>query len=503
MLPFYIGVAALILGYFVYGGFVERIFHPTDHPTPAKAINDGVDYIELPLWRIVLIEFLNIAGLGPIYGAITGALFGPSAFLWIVLGNIFIGATHDYIAGMASVRNKGMSLSELVGKYLGPIARDAMRIISILLMVIVVIVFTKGPTAVLVALSTSLGTPPSWFNGTTIFYTIILYYFLAAFLPIDKLIAPLYPIFGAVLIFTAAALLIRLIAGGYSLPSFTGFQNLHPQAAGNPIFPFLCVTVACGAVSGFHATQAPMMARCLAHEKKARQAFYGAMILEGILAMIWASIPMAFFHQQALATGGDASALGVAKLMLDAGALNNPGAVVNTVSLTLLGSFGGALAVIGVVICPITTGDTCVRSMRLTIADAFNIPQHKAWMRTIILVPILAVSVMLNYIDFNVLWRYLAWTNQVLAVFALWMGTGYLAQTKRDKYHWIATLPASFMTAVCVTYILTTKIGFSLPFELSRNVGIATGVLSVILAHFMVQKAAKKIPASFSDYEVA
>ncbi|MGL5254193.1 MAG: carbon starvation CstA family protein [Brevinema sp.] len=496
MFMFYIGVIALILGYCVYGVFVEKILQPSNKQTPAYASEDGVDFIPLPLWRVILIEFLNIAGLGPIYGAITGALFGPSAFLWIVFGNIFIGATHDYVSGMASLRNNGMSLSELVGKYLGPIPRNAMRVVSLLLMLIVIIVFTKGPTAVLVSLAQSFGTPPSWFNTTTIFYAIILYYFFAAFLPINKIIAPLYPILGGLLIFTALALLFKLIVGGYSLPSFNqGFANIHPILATNPIFPFLCVTVACGAVSGFHATQAPMMARCLKSEKQGRQAFYGAMILEGILAMIWATIPMAFFHQQAINSGADASAANISKLMMDAGAFNNPGAIVNSVSLALLGSIGGVLTVLGVVICPITTGDTCLRSMRLTIADACNVSQDTLGKRLIVLIPILITAISLNYIDFNVLWRYLAWSNQVLAVFALWMGTGYLAQTGRKKYHWITSLPASFMTAVCITYILTTKIGFNLSFSLSQNIGILIGAISIPLSHYLVEKTtAIKVP---------
>lgn len=496
MTLFFIGVAILIAGYFIYGSFMEKVFAPTDTPTPAHAMADGVDYVELPLWRIVMIQFLNIAGLGPIYGAITGALFGPSAFIWIVVGNIFVGAAHDYIVGITSIRNKGMTVGELVGQYLGIVPKHAMRVISLILLLLVGVVFTSGPAAVLFGLfKSTMSSMPEWLTVRNIFYIIMIYYFMAAFLPIDKIIAPLYPFFGAILLFTAIALLIRLLTGGYTLPAFNGLANTHPgfvtAPGANAIFPFLFVTIACGACSGFHATQTPLMARCVGRERDARMAFYGAMIIEGILAMIWASVPMAFFHQQAI-TAGDASPANVARIMLEAGALNNPGGIVNTVSLALLGGFGGALAVIGVVICPITSGDTCFRAIRLQLAEMFNMPQADFRNRLVLVIPIIILGTALSFIDFNILWRYFAFTNQLLAAFALWMGAGYFAANKQGNKHWIATLPAAFMSSVCVAYIMTAKIGFNLPYEIARNVGMVSGVASIFIAHFLVARTMRK-----------
>ncbi|MGL5956765.1 MAG: carbon starvation CstA family protein [Brevinema sp.] len=478
MTIFFIGVGVLILGYFIYGSFVEKILQPTDNPTPAVVSADGVDFVQLPLWRIVLIQFLNIAGLGPIYGPITGALFGPSAFLWIAFGCIFAGGVHDFIVGMTSIRNNGISIGELVGKYLGPIPLYAMRIFSLILLMLLAVIFAKGPASMLQNLISGFVDLPSWFSVNIFFYIILGYYFLAAFLPIDKIIAPLYPILGALLILTAIALLFQLVRGGYQIP-FEGFTNQHPQAL--PIFPFLFLTIACGACSGFHATQTPMMARCVVNEKQARLGFYGAMILEGIIAMIWAAVPMAFFSQ------GSASATAVT--MLENGALNNPGLVVNTAALALLGSFGGVLAVIGVIVCPITSGDTCFRSMRLAVADNFHLNQRSIKNRLVILVPLMILGIMLNFVDFNLLWRYFAFSNQSLAAFALWMGTGYLATTPNGiKKHWVSSVPAAFMTSVCLTYILTDPLGFRLPYELSVNLGVGFGFLSLIIAHILVLK---------------
>lgn len=489
MTLFFIGIAVLLVGFLIYGSIVEKVLAPTDAPTPAVALADGVDYVELPLWRIFMIQFLNIAGLGPIYGAISGALFGPAAFLWIAFGCIFAGAVHDYIVGMTSIRNKGMSVGELVGRYLGPVSLVVMRGFSLVLLMLLAVIFAKGPASILQNLISGFVDLPTWMNTTTFFYAILCYYFIAAFLPIDKIIAPLYPIFGAVLIFTAIALIVQVIAEGYSIP-FEGFVNMHPE--GTAIFPFLFLTIACGACSGFHATQTPMMARCVANEKQARVAFYGAMILEGIIAMIWAAVPMAFFSGQLAAQGLDSGAAATASAMLQAGSLNNPGAIVNTVSLGLLGVFGGFLAVLGVVVCPITSGDTCFRSMRLTIADSLHLPQSSFKNRLVVLLPLMVLGVLLNYVDFSVLWRYFAWSNQTLAAFALWMGTGYFAHTGQVSKHWMTTIPAAFMTAVCVAYILMAPIGFNLPEPLSRNIGIFVGFASLAAAHIMVDRKSKK-----------
>ncbi len=472
---FFIGIAILVLGYVLYGAFVEKVLKPEDTPTPAVALRDNVDFMPLPLWRVVMIQFLNIAGLGPIYGAISGAVFGPAAFLWIAFGCIFAGAVHDYIVSMTSLRNKGISIGELVGKYLGKTSLYGMRVFSFILLLLLAVIFAKGPAGMLMNLMAPV--LPEWFTINTFFYIIIGYYFMAAFLPIDKIIAPVYPIFGAILIITAVAILIRMVAGGYQIP-FEGFSNVHPQSL--PIFPFLFITIACGACSGFHATQTPMMARCVTSEKQARKGFYGAMILEGMVAMIWACVPIAYF-----AARGDGSAAATAGIMLEGGALSNPGLVVNTISLDLLGPIGGVLAILGVIVCPITSGDTCFRSMRLALADNFNLPQNSFKNRLIILVPLIVLGIMLNYIDFALLWRYFAFSNQSLASFALWMGTGYMATRANGmKFHWITTVPAAFMTSVCLTYILTDQLGFKLPYQLSVNIGVSVGFLSLFIANY-------------------
>lgn len=482
---FFIGIAVLIIGYVIYGFIVEKIIIPTDNPPPSITKNDGIDYVPLPLWRIVMIQFLNIAGLGPIYGPIAGALFGPVAFLWIAFGCIFAGAVHDYIVGIVSIRNQGKSIGELVGTYLGRIPLIFMRIFSFILLLLLAVIFAKGPAGMLQGLISNFITLPTWFTVNTFFYIILTYYFLAAFLPIDKIIAPIYPILGVLLLVTAVALLFQLVVGGYQIP-FEGFANRHPQNI--PIFPFLFITITCGACSGFHATQTPMMARCVTSEKQARLGFYGAMILEGIIAMIWAAVPMAFF-----ATQGNGSATETATLMLNNGALNNPGLVVTSVSIALLGSFGGVLAVLGVIVCPITSGDTCFRAMRLTIADFFNTPQASIKNRLIILIPLMGLGILLNFVDFSLLWRYFAFSNQSLAAFALWMGTGYLATISNGiKKHWITTLPAAFMTSVCATYILTDNLGLKLPYEFSKSAGIFIGLISLFIAHILVVKKARK-----------
>lgn len=491
MLLFFLGVAVLLLGYFTYGVLIDKIFIPTDNPTPAITMADGVDYVKLPLWRIVIIQFLNIAGLGPIYGAIAGALFGPAAFLWIAFGCIFAGAVHDYVVGMTSIRNKGATVGELVGTYLGTIPRHVMRVLSILLLLLVGVVFTKGPAAVLFdLLHRSIPNMPSWLNPSVLFYIILGYYFIGTFLPINKLIAPIYPYLGGLLICTALALLAVVLAKGYKIP-FEGFQNVHPQ--GDPIYPFLFLTIACGAISGFHATVSPMMARCVASERQVRMAFYGAMIIEGVLAMIWACVPIAFFHNESLKQAMGVSASDVAKLMFDNGALDNPGGVVNAISLSLLGTMGGILAVLGVVICPVTSGDACFRSIRLQMADVLKLPQSSPRNRLLILIPLMGIGILLNYIDFNILWRYFAFTNQLLASFALWMGTGYSTKNGKNAWHWVTTLPAAFMSSVCITYIMTAKIGFNLPYQTAKIIGIASGLIAIILAQILVMKTKKKL----------
>lgn len=462
MLSFIIAIIVLVLGYFTYGKFVERVFGADeDRPTPAVKMQDGVDYVPMSWKQIFLIQFLNIAGLGPIFGAIMGALYGPAAFLWIVLGSIFAGAVHDYFSGMLSVRHKGESISEIVGYYLGVPAQKVMRVFSVILLILVGTVFMTGPAGLLSSIKLfGIENKNIWLA------IIIVYYFLATIMPVDKIIGRIYPLFGAALLIMAVGIGSMMVIKGYQIPEIT-LASMHPK--GLPLWPMLFVTIACGAISGFHATQSPMMARCITNEKYGRQVFYGAMIAEGIIALIWAAAAMTFFHgipglNEALGNGG-------------------AGAVVNTISKSLLGPVGGLLAVLGVIACPITSGDTAFRSARLVIADALGFEQGKINSRLLLALPLFAVGFALTRIDFNIVWRYFAWSNQTLAMIVLWAAAVYLAS--RAKFHWIATVPATFMTAVSVTYILMAPEGFRLPAAVAYPAGGGAALLGLIL--FMIK----------------
>ena len=373
MITFCCAILLLFVGYFLYGKLAEKVFRPDDRPTPAVDHPDGVDYVPMKTWRVFLIQLLNIAGTGPIFGALMGAVFGPVVFLWIVFGSILGGAIHDYMSGMISVRMNGASISEIVGKYLGRTAKQVMRVFSVVLLILVGAVFTTSPAALIARLT------PEWMNTTFWVVVILVYYLLATLLPIDKLIGKLYPVFGVVLVLMAVGIIGGLVVGGYHLPEIS-FVNQHPE--GQPVWPFMFVTVACGAVSGFHATQSPMMARCLKREKDGRKVFYGAMIAESVIALVWAAAGVAFYG----ATGGLQQALA------DLG----QSGVVYDISVSLLGVFGGALAIIGVVVCPVSSGDTAFRSARLTIADWFHIDQAKLPKRLAITLPLLAVGALLT-----------------------------------------------------------------------------------------------------------
>ena len=449
MITFILAVVALILGYVIYGKVVEKIFGiDPNAETPAVTKADGVDFVPLDWKRAFLVQFLNIAGLGPIFGAVSGALWGPVAFLWIVLGSIFAGAVHDYFSGMLSLRHNGESIAEIVGIYMGKYAKNIMRVFSVILLVLVGVVFVTGPAGLLQTLT--------GVNKYTWIGVIIIYYLLATVLPVDKIIAKIYPIFGACLFIMAFGVTIGLFVKGYQIPELT-LQNLHPS--GKAIFPFLFITIACGAISGFHATQSPIMARCLRTEREGRRVFYGAMIAEGLIALIWAAASMTFFGgTEGLAQAGEAAV------------------VVNTISTSLLGKVGGALALLGVVACPITSGDTAFRSARLTIADALQYKQNPIKNRFVIAIPLFIVGVALCFIDFTIIWRYFAWSNQTLAMIALWASAVYLV--KNNKLHWIATIPATFMTAVTSTYILVAPEGFSLP----DSIGYPVGIIAAIVA---------------------
>ena len=471
MTSFLIALAVLIGGYFIYGLFVEKIFGiDPKRKTPAYTMRDNVDYMPLPTWKVFLIQFLNIAGLGPIFGAIMGVMFGPAAFIWIVVGTIFAGAVHDFISGAISIRARGMSLPEIVGNELGSGIKQVMRVFSLVLMILVGAVFVSQP-ADLIA-----GMTPESLDRVFWVVVIFVYYMLATVLPIDKLIGNLYPLFGFALLFMAVGILGVLIIGDATLNlDFTqGLQSQHPKEL--PIFPMMFVSIACGAISGFHATQSPLMARCLKNEKLARPVFYGAMVAEGIVALIWAAAAIAF-------TGGYDQ---LATYMAEHN--NSAGALVNDISISWLGTFGGILALLGVVAAPITSGDTALRSARLIAGDFLHYDQSSVAKRLIISVPIFAAAFGIMMIDFSVLWRYFAWCNQTLAVFTLWAITVYLARHK--KLYLITLIPAMFMTAVSVSYILyaPTPEGFGLSYPIAVGAGVAMAIILLGLFCFYMKR---------------
>lgn len=470
MITFIIAIIILLAGYFMYGKIVERVFRPDDRPTPAIAHPDGVDYIPMKTWRVFLVQLLNIAGTGPIFGALMGAVFGPVVFLWIVFGSILGGAVHDYMSGMISVRMDGVSVSEIVGKYLGKAAKQIMRVFSVILLILVGAVFTTSPAALLARLT------PNWANMLFWVAVILAYYFLATLLPIDKLIGKLYPIFGGVLIVMAVGIMIGLGVGGYHIPELK-LANLHPN--GKPVFPYMFITVACGAISGFHATQSPMMARCIKSEKHGRHVFYGAMISESVIALVWAAAGAAFYG----ATGGLQNALTE---------LGQSG-VVYDISVSLLGIVGGAMAIIGVVVCPVSSGDTAFRSARLTIADWFKIDQSKLPKRIAVTIPLLVVGAVLTQLDFDVVWRYFSWSNQTLAMITLWAAAMYLVRSARKRwYSLMCALPAAFMSAVSCTYILMADEGFKISSAIAYPIGICFAAACFALYIFKAAKTERE-----------
>ena len=445
MISFFICLAILIVGYFTYGKIVDDTFGPDDRETPAVAINDGVDFVVMPQWKLFLVQLLNIAGLGPIFGALQGALWGPIVFLWITFGTVFAGAVHDYFSGMLSERNNGASISEVTGKYLGPVMKNVMRVFSVILLVMVGTVFAVGPAGLIVTLLTNKGvTGP--FATTTVWLAIVLiYYFIATFLSIDKIIGKIYPVFGICLILMAIGVAFgTMVNPDYYTPEiWTNFYNMHP--AGTPVWSFMFITVACGAISGFHSTQSPLMARCLKSERQGHFVFYGAMVAEGIIALIWAAAGCSIYAvTDGLNTGlNEALAMGQSAAIYD-------------VSLKTMGSVGVILAMIGVVVCPITSGDTAFRSARLTLADWLKIDQESYAGRLKLCIPVLGIGAILGFgntlgfIDYQVIWRYFSWSNQTLAMLVLWTGAMYLAMEKKN--FWICAAPATFMSAVSITY---------------------------------------------------
>ena len=450
MISFSICRLALIVGYFVYGKVVERIFGPDPaRRTPAVERPDGVDYVVLPRWKIFMIQFLNIAGLGPIFGAILGAKFGVSSYLWIVLGTIFAGAVHDYMAGMLSLRYQGKSLPEIIGMCLGKYAKQIMCVFTVLLMVLVGAVFVDGPAELLAGLT------PEHLNATFWIVVVFAYYVLATMLPIDKIIGRVYPVFGAALLFMAVGIMTMLFVRHPSLPElWEGMPNTQPQ--GLPIFPIMFISIACGAISGFHATQSPMMARCMTNERQGRPIFYGAMVCEGIVALIWAAAATYFFHREGFAQ-------------------SNAAVIVNSITVDYLGAFGGFLAVLGVIAAPITSGDTAFRSARLMVADFLKVEQRSILKRLYICVPMFVAAMGILFYSmrdadgFARIWRYFAWCNQTLAVITLWAVTVWLRRER--KCFWITLVPALFMTAVCTSYLFIAPEGFAWSGSVSYTLG--------------------------------
>lgn len=459
MITFILCLAFLIVGYFIYGKFIENtVGLNTLGETPAVRLEDGVDYVPMPWYKVFLIQFLNIAGTGPIFGAISGALFGPVAFLWITFGCVFAGATHDYLSGVISMKHDGISVSEIVGIYLGDKMKMVMRVFSVVLLVLVGTVFVSSPAGLLANMT----------GRSITFWTviIIIYYIVATVLPIDKVIGKIYPVFGAALLIMAVGLCGAMIIGQFNGSMHMmemNLSDLHPKNL--PVFPFLFTTIACGALSGFHATQSPMMARCVNHASDSKRVFFGAMIVEGIVALIWCAVTIAFF--------GDT--VSINKCLAETGGASG---VVNTVSKGLLGTFGSILAVLGVVACPITSGDTAFRSARLTIADSIKYKQDKLKSRFVLAIPLFIVCIVLTQIDFDIIWRYFAWSNQTLATIFLWTCSVYLLKNKKN--HWITTVPATFMSYIVISYILQAPEGFKIASIPSNIVALIGAVLLFI-----------------------
>lgn len=466
MLWFLFCVVLLVAGYFTYGKFVEKVFGANDErATPVQTMADGVDYVSMPTWKVVLIQLLNIAGVGPVFGPIMGAIYGPVAMLWIVIGAIFAGAVHDYFSGMLSVRAKGASVPTVVGAQLGEWAKHFMNVFALILLVLVGVVFVTSPAGLLAKL-----TPVAAIVWVCIIFA---YYFLATLVPIDKIIGRFYPFFGALLIFMSVGLTIGLIfsdKGFYSI-GLDFFHNYAPNDL--PLWPLIFVTISCGALSGFHATQSPLMARCIQNEKSGRMVFYGAMIMEGIIALIWCTLGLSFYT--------DPASLGEALK-------GTPANVVYEISIGLLGSVGGIVAILGVVILPITSGDTAFRAARLIVSDFFKIQQKDVSKRLIIAVPLFIIGIVISTQDFNIIWRYFGWANQTTATIMLWAASAYLY--RRGKLHWITTIPAFFMTNVVVTYIANAKIGFNLDMSISTIIGVVVSVLLFVL-FFRLKKISK------------
>jgi len=483
MISFFICLAILIVGYFTYGKLVEKIFGPDDRETPAVTLEDGVDYIVLPQWRIFLIQLLNIAGLGPIWGAVGGAMWGPSVFLWITFGTLFAGAVHDFASGFMSMRNKGQSISEVCGNYMGNVMLNIMRVFSVVLLFMVGVVFAKGPAGLLSYLCSAGGTKTGFFTSTSLWLIIIIvYYFIATFVSIDAIIGKIYPVFGVCLIIMALGVGGGIFFKGYAanIPEVWSVlgTNMHPSGTG--AWPMMFISVACGAISGFHSTQSPIMARCCRSEKQSRQVFYGAMVSEGIIALIWAAASCALFPIV------EGKMTGLKEAMV-----GGQSTCIYNICSTIMGKVGVVLAMLGVIVCPITSGDTAFRSARLTIADWFKIDQKNWKKRLALALPLLLLGYLVCQLDYNTVWNYFASTNQILAMIVLWTAAMYLV--KNGKSPWIAIVPATFMSFVTMTCVLSSNLYFGKLFGTSAaTVGNVGGIVIGIafLALFLIKAKA-------------
>ncbi len=486
MVSFFLCLAILICGYLFYGKVVDRIFSPDERETPAVAVNDGVDYVVMPQWKLFLVQLLNIAGLGPIFGALTGAQWGPVVFLWITFGTVFAGAVHDYFSGMLSERNNGASISEVAGIYLGGTMKNVMRVFSVVLLIMVGTVFAVGPAGLLVKLLTEKGVTGAFASTTVWLGIVLIYYFIATFISVDKIIGKIYPVFGICLILMAVGVAIGIPMHGYQIPElWDNFYNMH--ASGLPVWSFMFITVACGAISGFHATQSPLMARCLKRERQGRFVFYGAMVAEGIIALVWAAAGCAIYEK----TGGLSTGLAEA---LKGG----QNAAIYDVCIKTMGSVGVILAMIGVIACPITSGDTAFRSARLVLADWMKLDQGSYANRLKLCIPVLGVGAFLGFgntlgwFSYQVIWRYFSWTNQTLAMIVLWAGAMYLALNRRN--YWICAVPATFMSAVSSTYFMMAGecLGLISFFKNNAAVGYPVGLIFAAACLVVFLRSAKK-----------
>lgn len=479
MVSFFLCLALLIIGYFTYGKLVENTFGPDDRETPAVVINDGVDYVVLPQWKLFLIQLLNIAGLGPIFGALQGALWGPVVFLWITFGTIFAGAVHDFFSGMTSERNNGASVSEITGIYLGDTMKTVMRVFSVVLLVMVGTVFAVGPAGLIVKLCSEAGASGVLLNASFWLTVVLVYYFIATFISIDKIIGKIYPLFGICLIIMAVGVGAGLVTNAsFQIPEiWDHFANMHPK--GTPIWAFMFITVACGAISGFHATQSPLMARCMKSEHQGHFVFYGAMVCEGIIALIWAAAGCSIYEITNGQTTGLLASLG-----------SGQSAAIYDVCSKTMGGIGIALAMIGVIACPITSGDTAFRSARLVLSDWFKMPQTSYKNRLIFCVPLLGAGALISQLDYSIVWRYFSWTNQTLAMIVLWAASMYLFLNKKN--YWITAVPATFMSAVSITYFCMAPECLGLIVKLPVAVAYVLGIAAAALFLCLFLRATKK-----------